>query len=140
MKIPGAALSVAAGALTLFTASQAQAQAAEAALSGAWLGSSGNCETVFTARKDGGVAFVQPVDPYAPAFIIAGSQLRTPGATCRIIGVRRTGERRNLSLSCTTTVASDPVTAILSPAADGSLTRYSSEADTLGTRYVRCRP
>lgn len=111
--------------------------ALDAAFSGAWVGSGTRCDSVFV-EKNGVFAFREPVDSFAVAFVINGKQLRTPGARCRITGVRKSGERQNLSLICTTTIASDPVTAIFARPTKGSVVRFANDADETGSTYHRC--
>jgi len=112
------------------------AAAVESSLAGAWVQGM-SCTEVF-ARSGKGVSFKKPVNVFASAFIISGSQIRTPQASCRIKGVKRSGERRILNLACATAVAHDEAPAILAPSADGTLHRYLNAADTTGTRYERC--
>lgn len=113
------------------------AEAAEAGLEGAWLQQGTECADVF-ARSGKKTSFKKPVDLFAPAFIISGSQVRTPQASCRIKSVRPAGERRILALSCATPVAVDQARAILAPSADGSLRRFLNDQDTTGSSYRRC--
>ena len=113
------------------------AEAAEAGLEGAWLQQGTECADVFV-RSGKTASFKKPVDLFAPAFIISGSQVRTPQASCRIKSVRPAGDRRILTLSCATPVAVDQARAILAPSADGSLRRYLNDQDTTGSSYRRC--
>jgi hypothetical protein len=111
--------------------------AAEAGLEGAWLQEGTECADVF-ARTGKAASFKKPVNIFAPAFIISGSQIRTPQASCRIRSVRPVGDRRVLALTCATPVAVDQTRAVLAPAADGSLRRYLNDQDTTGSSYRRC--
>jgi hypothetical protein len=112
-------------------------QAAEAALEGAWLQEGTECASVF-ARSGKATSFKRPVNIFAPAFIISGSQVRTPQASCRIKSVKPAGDRRILALSCATGVAIDQTRAVLEPTSDGSLRRYLNDQDTTGSSYRRC--
>jgi hypothetical protein len=114
----------------------ASASAVETALTGAWISGGTECGEVFswTGRN---LKFKKTA-AFEPAFIIAGNQIRTPHAACRIKNVKPAGERRILTLACETAVASDEVPAILGPGTDGSLNRYFSADDTTGSRYRRC--
>ena len=134
MKVAGCLLAagVALGVVRISTA-----EAAEAGLEGAWLQEGTECADVF-ARSGKATAFKKPVNIFAPAFIISGSQVRTPQASCRIKSVKPAGERRVLALSCATPVAVDQTRAILAPAADGTLRRYLNDQDTTGSSYRRC--
>jgi hypothetical protein len=123
-------------AVTLCLGAPISAAAAERSLDGAWVQGM-ECTDVFT-RSGKAVSFKKPVNVFASAFIISGSQIRTPQASCRIKGVKRSGERRLLNLACATPVALDEAPAILAPSADGTLHRYLNAADTTGTRYQRC--
>jgi hypothetical protein len=134
------ALPVHAGALVLCLASPyaiATAAAVEPSLSGAWAQDSAECKELFS-RSGKSVAFKKSASVFAQAFIISGSQVRTPQASCRIKAVRKSGERRILTLACATSVSVDEVPAILAPSADGSLRRYLNGADTTGSKYERC--
>ena len=113
------------------------AAAAERALTGAWIQGGSQCEEVFT-RTGKSVSFKKPVNAFAPAFIISGSQIRTPLASCRIKGAKRSGDRRILALACATSVAVDEVPATLEPSADGTLRRYLNAEDKVGSKYERC--
>ena len=114
--------------------------AAEAGLSGyqgAWLIQGPSCtETYSSAGK--GVSFKKPVDIFASAFIVSGSRLRTPMATCRIKSVRPAGDRQVLVLDCANAVSGGEVRVLLATMPDGSLKRYFNEQDTTGTQYQRC--
>jgi len=104
---------------------------------GAW--TYGPCDTLFTHR--GNVAsFKKPVDLFAPAFIVTGSRLRTPMASCNIARTKRVNDRLILNLSCATSIAVSSVTVILAPQPDGTMKRYSDANDTIGTTYRRCTP
>jgi hypothetical protein len=112
-------------------------QAAEAALTGAWLQGGLACEDVF-ARAGKAVTFKKPVNIFAPAFIISGDRLRTPQASCRIKRVKAAGERRTLTLGCATTISVGEVTALLGVAENGTLRRYFDDKDQSGSSYNRC--
>jgi hypothetical protein len=113
------------------------AAAAEQALTGAWVQGGEQCQGVFT-RGGKSVAFKKPVNPFAPAFIISGNQIRTPGASCRIKGSKSSGNSRILALACTTSVSTDEVPARLEPMPDGTLRRYLNAEDKVGSKYERC--
>ena len=115
------------------------AAAIEPDLIGAWAHDRAECQELFS-RSGKATIFRTPVSAFAQAFIIEGRRLTTPNASCRIKGVKRFDDRRILALSCTTSVASSDIPAIFAPAADGSLHRYTNQADTHGTRYERCSP
>jgi hypothetical protein len=127
----GLALCVAASAVA------SRAEAAEAALTGAWVQQGTQCEQVFS-RSGKALAFKKPVNAFAPAFIISGNRVRTPQASCRIKAVKPVGDRRILTLACATSVAVDDATAILAPSADGALHRYFDDEDKVGSSYKRC--
>lgn len=113
------------------------AQAVDRELAGAWIQDASLCEEVFT-RTGGSVAFKKPVNMFAPAFIISGSRIRTPNASCQIKGAKRSGERRVLALACATSVSVDDVPASLELVADGTLRRYLNDRDKVGSKYERC--
>jgi hypothetical protein len=96
-----------------------------------------SCEEVFVHRGKA-ASFKKPVDLFAPGFIISGTRLRTPMASCRIGGRKSAGARQTLKLSCATSIAESDVTAYLEPTSDGKLKRYSGDSDTIGTLYNRC--
>jgi hypothetical protein len=117
--------------------SGARAQGGLAAYQGAWLQRGPECAEIYSSAGQG-TSFKKPVDIFAPAFIVSGSRLRTPTASCRIKSVRPTGERQLLILDCANAVAGNEVRVLMMPQPDGSLKRYFNEQDTLGTRYERC--
>jgi len=119
--------------------SSATAQGGLSRFQGAWLSGSADCADVYssTGRR---TSFKKSVDIFAPAFIVAGNQLRTPQATCRIRSTRPTGDRQVLVLGCTNAVAGNEVRLLMASQADGSLRRYFNERDTTGTEYKRCSP
>ena len=113
------------------------AVAVEASLTGAWAQDASECKQLFS-RTGKNLAFKKPVDAFAQAFIVSGSQIRTPGASCRIKGVKRSGDRRKLALACATAVSVDEVPATFALLGDGTLRRYLNDADKAGSKYERC--
>ncbi|MGO4388663.1 hypothetical protein AB4Y85_14105 [Microvirga sp. 2YAF29] len=98
---------------------------------------SGDCTDVYSfARKE--TSFKKPIDIFAPAFIISGSRLKTPQATCRIKSVNAAGERQRLVLGCANAISASEVRVLMSAQPDGTLKRYFNEQDTMGTQYRRC--
>jgi hypothetical protein len=123
--------------LSAFAAgSAAMAQGGLAAYQGAWL-SGRDCTEVY-ASAGKGTSFKKPVDIFAPAFIVSGSRLRTPQASCRIKSVRPSGDRQFLILDCANAVSGNEVRVLMEPQSDGSLKRYFNAQDTTGTQYQRC--
>jgi hypothetical protein len=115
------------------------ASAAESHLSayqGAWL-QGGDCSEVFSSGAKE-ISFRKPVDIFAAAFIVAGSRLRTPTASCRLKALRRAGDRDVLTLSCANSVSTSDVKVEMATAPDGTLRRYSNGQDTMGAIYQRC--
>src|SRR5918995_1138502 len=113
---------VPAGALALFLLSMAAATPAaalEAALIGAWAQVPEECSAIFSGSGKS-MSFKKPVKAFAQAFIISANQVRTPNASCRINGVKTSGDRRILALACATSVAVDEVPASLEPLLAGS--------------------
>lgn len=117
--------------------SDAVAQGALARFQGAWLSGGADCAEVYSSTGKG-VSFKRPVDIFAPAFIVSGSRLRTPQATCRIKSARANGDRQLLVLDCANAVAGNEVRVLMSLQPDGSLRRYFNEQDTTGTEYKQC--
>ncbi|WP_245435525.1 hypothetical protein [Microvirga calopogonii] len=113
------------------------AQGAPSGFNGAWLSGSSDCADVYSSAGKG-VSFKKPVDIFAPAFIISGSRLRTPQASCRIKSARPTGDRQLLVLDCANAVAGSEVRVLVAAQPDGSLRRYFNEQDTTGTEYKKC--
>jgi hypothetical protein len=109
-----------------------------AALQGAWVQPSAECADVFVKTKRG-MAYKHPVSIFAPALLITGKTIRTPGAVCKVGSIKPTGDKQAVKLACTTMISTDGVDALLSVSSDGDLFRYTSEDDH-GTRYVRCGP
>lgn len=122
-------------AATVLSLQEARAQAGP--FQGAWLEEGSPCASVFVATQNA-VAFKRPANAFAAAFIIAGKRLTTPLATCRLMGIDSSGERRILRLSCTTSVSSDTARAVLAPAEDGAINRYPSVESQIATKYRRC--
>jgi hypothetical protein len=108
-----------------------------AAIQGAWLDAGFECEAIFSSAAKR-ASFTRPVNVFAPAFIVSGNRLTTPSASCRIKSAKPDGRRLILSLACATAVAHDSATAVLEPAADGSLMRYLNDQDQVGSKYRRC--
>ena len=116
------------------------AMAAESSLSayqGAWLQGGASCSDVYSFTTKG-TSFREPVDIFAPAFIISGSRLRTPLASCRVKAVRPAGDRQVLTLGCANAVSANDVTVQMSAEPDGTLKRYFNAQDTTGSIYQRC--
>jgi hypothetical protein len=113
------------------------AQGGLAAYQGAWLAGGADCAEVYSSGGTG-TSFKKPVDIFAPAFIISGSRLRTPQASCRIGSVRPSGDRQLLVLACANAVAGNEVRVLMAPQTNGSLRRYFNAQDTGGTEYKRC--
>ncbi|WP_019904084.1 hypothetical protein [Methylobacterium sp. 77] len=136
---------VAAAALGLSLAASAGVPATQAAgagpsgYQGTWVLDGRDCADVFSSSGKG-ASYKKPVDIFAPAFIISGTRLRTPMATCRIVSVRPTGDRQRLVLDCANAVAAQEVRVYMKPQANGFLTRYYNEQDPTGTGYRRCSP
>ena len=116
--------------------SAAMAQGGLAAYQGAWL-SGRDCAEVY-ASTGKGASFKRPVDIFAPAFIVSGSRLRTPQASCRIKSTKPAGDRQLLVLNCANAVSGNEVEVLMAPQPDGSLKRYFNAQDTIGTEYQRC--
>jgi hypothetical protein len=117
-------------------AAEQKPTSALAAFQGAWVQPSTECAEVFVESKRG-MAFKKPVSIFAPALLIIGRRISTPGAVCTVRSSSASGDRQALDLSCATAIATDPVKTLLSIAADGALYRYNKSEDN-GTRYVRC--
>jgi hypothetical protein len=108
-------------------------------LQGAWVEQSMNCEQVFRPTKRS-MAFRRDVSVFAPAFIISGRRITTPGASCTINRISYKAERMILNLGCTTTIATSPVKAYLSVSNDGAVYRYNDDVETAGSKYNSCKP
>lgn len=115
----------------------AAAEADPAAFQGAWLEQSLPCDGVYTAAGKG-MSFKKPVNIFAPAFIVSGSRLRTPQATCRIRSVRPMGDREVMRIDCANSVATGDVAVQVSASPDGTLRRFFNEDDKTGNVYRRC--
>jgi hypothetical protein len=114
--------------------------AAEAGLSGyqgAWLAQGPSCADVYSSAGRE-ASFRKPIDIFAPAFIITGSRLRTPMASCRIKSVKPSGNHQVLALDCANAVSAGDVRVLVATLPDGSLRRYFNDQDTVGTGYQRC--
>ncbi len=115
----------------------AMAQGGLSGFQGAWLSGGADCAEVYSSAGKG-TSFKKPVDIFAPAFIVSGSRLRTPQATCRIKSIRPAGDRQRLLLDCANAVAGNEVTVLMATQPNGSLRRYFNEQDTGGTEYRQC--
>ncbi|PVE21072.1 hypothetical protein DC522_28605 [Microvirga sp. KLBC 81] len=137
MGVAGFASTAGLGLAAFAAGSGAVAQGGLAAYQGAWLSGSAECAEVYaSAGKE--TSFKRPVDIFAPAFIVSGSRLRTPQASCRIKSVRPNGDRQLLVLDCANAVAGNEVRILMAPQPDGSLKRYFNAQDTIGTAYKQC--
>jgi hypothetical protein len=135
----GFAMGVTLWAATIGPNAAVAAQPELSALQGAWLEQSMACGDVY-ASKGKGVAFKNPASMFAPAFIVSGSQIRTPYASCRIISLKPDGDRQALALGCSTQISVTNVKALVSLKEDGTLYRYLNDGDTTGSKYQRCTP
>jgi hypothetical protein len=106
-------------------------------LQGAWVEEGTECASVFASTAQA-VDFRRPAVAFAPALLITGTRLKTPLASCRIAAVKANGVRQVLTLRCTTTVSSASAQAVLAPAEDGGLYRYSAAEGGIATKYHRC--
>ncbi|WP_363316362.1 hypothetical protein, partial [Chelatococcus sp.] len=106
-------------------------------LQGAWLAKSSDCTDVYTMSAKG-ISFKKPVDLFAPAFIVSGNRLTTPGASCRIKSVRPSGNLLELALDCVNAVGSNDVRVLMARQPDGSLNRYLNAQDTIGSPHQDC--
>jgi hypothetical protein len=137
MTVAEAARSTALALTLAIPGTMSNASAVEQALTGAWIQDRAQCDEVFT-RTGKSVSFKKPIKEFAQSFIISGNQIRTPQASCRIKAMKRSGDRRILNLTCTTSVAVNEIPAILAPLADGTLRRFLNAEDTIGRIYARC--
>ena len=117
--------------------SSAEAASELASVQGAWLEQSMTCDEVFVAGKKG-MTFRKPVNIFAPAMIISGNKITTPGAVCRVSSVAPVGDKQQLSLSCSTMISDASIKALVA-VRDGRLYRFTSETDP-GSRYEHCGP
>lgn len=102
-------------------------------LQGAWIQAAAPCEDAFS-----GTSFRRPVNIFTPAFIVSGERLSTPTATCAVRSGREVDDRLVVSLSCSNIVSEEAVTVFFGHGADGTITRFFSDRDTLGTNYKLC--
>jgi hypothetical protein len=111
---------------------EALAQTAEG-----YVASGTECADVFVKAKDG-VKFAPRVDAFAPAFIVKGKVLSTPVATCRLQRSSTKGDVREFTFECANSISYAPVTIFFRRGDNGSLIRFSSATETVGSRYGRC--
>lgn len=137
MSIDNAARSAALALILAILGGMPNASAVEQALAGAWIQDKAQCNEVFT-RTGKSISFKKPIKEFAQSFIISDNQIKTPHASCRINALKRSGDRRILNLTCTTSVAVNEIPAILAPLADGTLRRFLNAEDTIGSIYERC--
>lgn len=102
-------------------------------MQGAWVQSAVTCEEAFS-----GHAFRRPLNIFTPAFVVSGERLTTPSATCRIREGKPLNGRLRLTLDCANVVSEEDVTAFFGRASDGSLMRFMSDREDVGTSYKRC--
>ena len=134
---PFIAAAVFAGVVSL-AATGASAAGGLQSFQGAWVQPSAECSDVFVKTKSG-MAYKRPVSVFAPALLITGKRIKTPGAVCSVNSIKPAGDKQAVRLACTTMISTDAVDALLSVSHEGDLYRYTSEDDH-GTRYVRCGP
>jgi len=109
------------------------------AFEGAWLEPGVPCARIYV--WDGkGASFRKPLNIKISALIISPKQIATPRALCRIRSISGTGERRMLSMTCSTPLKFSPMEEVLSISADGVLHRHLAGSDVAETRYERCSP
>ena len=104
---------------------------------GAWLLEGRDCAEVYLSAGKG-TSFKKPIDIFAPAFMVSGSRLRTPMASCRIKSVRPSGDRQRLVLDCANAVAGQEVRVLMATSPNGTLRRYYDDQDPTGVGYQRC--
>lgn len=112
--------------------SEAFAQTTEA-----YVASGTQCEDVFVKGKSG-LTFSRNVDVFAPAFLIKGKTLSTPTATCKLRGSSAKGDMREFKFECVNSISYAPVNVFFRRGENGSLIRFASETETVGSRYDRC--
>ena len=95
------------------------------------------CKDVFVKTKDG-VKFSPRADPFAPAFIVKGKALSTPVATCRLQRSSAKGDVREFHFECKNAISFAPVTVFFRRGDNGSLIRFTSADETVGSPYSRC--
>jgi hypothetical protein len=117
---------------SVISSGQALAQTAEG-----YAASGTECADVFVKTKDG-VKFKPRVDAFAPAFIVKGKVLRTPIATCQLRKSSAKGAVREFQFECANSISYSPVTVFFRRGDEGSLIRFSSAEETVGSRYGRC--
>jgi hypothetical protein len=127
------------GTATVATPSLAARASAIPQFQGAWLEQSMTCDQVYT-KGNKSPSFKSPRNIFAPAFIISGSRILTPGASCSIQSVREANGRKIMNLSCATSITHSPITVFLAPSQDGGLIRYNDATEKVGSRYERCTP
>src|SRR4051794_27016155 len=110
MNMPLKAASALLFAIVCLPSLSAQAAPAQASpVAGAWVDQNLTCADVFATKK-GKQTFKQPVDLFAPAFIISGKRLTTPQASCKLLNVRMEGDRHLAKLSCANSVSVSDIT------------------------------
>lgn len=102
-----------------------------------YVASGTECADVFVKAKDG-VKFSPRADPFAPAFIVKGKALTTPVAMCRLRRSEAKGAVREFQFECANSISYAPVTIFFRRGEDGSLIRFSSADETVGSKYGRC--
>src|SRR3954469_23182610 len=75
---------------------------------GSWLAQGLSCAEVYSAAGKG-TSFKKPLDIFAQAFIVSGSRLRTPMASCRVKSVKANKDRQRIVLDCTNAIAGNEV-------------------------------
>jgi hypothetical protein len=114
------------------------AAAIDPRLVGAWTTSAGDCGKLFT-RGGGKLAYRQPVDRFAQAFIIEPGQIRAPTGACRIGSVARDKDGVAVSLDCQDSISFRSET-VHFKIRSGAEIVYSPTGDpSLNTTYQKCR-
>ena len=113
----------------------APAEAAD--LTGAWTTDASVCNKVFM-KSGARVSFTKDSELSGGGFIIDGSQIRTPGATCRIKATKEDGEVTHMIAGCATDIMLSDVQLSVKPVNADEMFRMFPNMPGMETKYYRC--
>lgn len=113
----------------------ASAEAAD--ISGAWTTDASVCSKVFV-KSGARVSFAKDSELSGGGFIIDGSQIRTPTATCRIKTTKEEGELTHMIASCATDIMLSAVQLSVRRVNANEMFRMFPNMPGMETKYYRC--
>ena len=140
LPLPPVVLALVAGFAATGPLSAGFAAAIDSRLVGAWTSSAADCQKLFE-RRGGELAYRQPVDKFAQAFIIEPGQIRLPTGICRVAGVAHDKDGVAVSLDCHDSISfqSETVHFKIHSGAEIVYSPTGGPSPSLDTTYQKCR-